>query len=133
MARISKLVTAALGVVILIVVACLIALELGLPIGGLSRDQAIRAASRQIASTTPASVRMAIPGPLILLRAGEVDAVSPSYRMVWAITFNGTYEPASCGPFSITGSTQRCPPSDHTATVYVDYVNGTFIMATIGP
>lgn len=133
MATIPKLAAAAVGVVIVTLAACLIALELGMPLGGLSKDQAVRAASRQIPSTTPARLQMAIPGPLILLRGGQSDAVSPAYRLVWVITFKGTYDPASCGPFPESGSPPQCPSPDHTATVYVDYVNGGFIMATIGP
>lgn len=108
-ARILKLAITAVCVGILIAGAGLITLELGLPLGGLSRDQAILAASRQITSTTPARVQMAIPGPFILLRRGQVDAVSPADRLVWAIAFNGTYAPASCGPFRPPGTNQQCP------------------------
>jgi hypothetical protein len=121
-------------VVFLILVAAWVgALELGLPVGGLSRDQAISLARRQIASTTPASVRVAVPGPFVLFRGGATDAVSPGYRLVWSIMFSGTYDAASCGPAPLAGGTPHCPPPNHAATVVVDYFNGAFIMETIGP
>lgn len=134
MKRLSRIVRVGLGAMVgvsLLIGLCLMALEVGLPLGGLTRDQATSVAVHQLTSTTPASAQLAVPGPLVLFRDGAGAAAAPKYRMVWAITFSGTFPPASCGPPPPPGEQPHCPPPNHTETVVIDYFSGEFIMAEI--
>jgi hypothetical protein len=73
----------------------------------------------------------AVPGLFWFFRGGATDAVSPGYRLSWAVTFRGTFS-GSCPPAGPSGPSQ-CLPTDHTETVILDYRTGAFIMASITP
>ena len=105
---------------------------LGASVGGLSRTNAIAMASGDLNSTTPTQVRQTVPGPFWFFRDGATDSISPGYRLVWAVTFNGTFE-GSCGGAPPPGTTRQCPPPNHTKTVILDYFSGAFVMAMTGP
>ncbi len=120
------------GAVLAVALAWLVAAEADIPAGGLSREQATTLAFHQVQSDTPPESRLAVPGPFLLFRGGATDAVSPWYRMVWAITFSGTFQ-SSCGPAPLPGQTAHCPPPNHMETVVLDFRTGDFIMASIEP
>jgi len=82
-------------------------------------------------SSTPPTVRWAIPGPLLFFRGGASDVVAPWNRFVWAVRLSGSFR-GSCGPVHVSDEPLRCPP-EHTATVMLDYVSGEFVMASIEP
>jgi hypothetical protein len=134
MRPLRRIVLVGLGVAVgvsLLMGLCLVTLKLGLPLGGLTRDQATSAAAHRLSSTTSTSAQWAVPGPLVFFRDGAGDAAAPKYRLVWAITFSGTFPPASCGPAPSPGQQPRCPSPNHTETVVIDYFSGEFIMAEI--
>ncbi len=57
--------------------------------------------------------------------------VGPGDRMVWAVTFTGSF-PLSCGPAPPAGSTPGpCPPPATSETVLVDAETGMFIAGLI--
>ena len=127
-----KRVAVAAAVVALLLVAPLAAVEAGAPLGGLTHEQAATAA-REAIHEDQVTERWALPGPFLLFRAGSTDAVSPWRRMVWAVSFSGTFQSASCGPAPLPGQTAHCPSPGHTVNVIVDYVSGEFIQADFGP
>ncbi len=123
---------AAAAVVILLAIAVGVfshATETSLPPGGISRDQAIRMASHQgmAQSTTPTEVSWAKAGPLS--QFGR-DPYSAPNRLVWAITFTGSFRWASCGPYNPNGPT-RCPLPARHATVILDYFSGAFVTGSL--
>jgi hypothetical protein len=128
--QVVKATIATLVVALVVVIGLLIAPEIGVPLGGLTHAQA-SAAAREAIHAGSATERWALPGPFLFFRGGSTGAVSPGQRMVWAVSFSGTFPPASCGP--VTSQPHQCPPPDHTVTVIVDYVSGAFIEANYGP
>ncbi len=129
----AYVVGAVAGAIISVVAATVGILEAGLPVGGLSRNQAIAIADRQVYSEPGKQVRWAVPGPFGLFRDHATDAVSPPARLVWAVAFSGTFPPPSCGPFNPNGNPPHCPPPDHTETIILDYFTGQFIMGSLSP
>ena len=129
----ARRVTIALGLVLLLALAALAAVEAGAPVGGISRGEAIDAAQRAVNSTAQTGVDWAFVAPLLFFRGGAGDEVAPPLEIVWAVRLRGTFPPASCGPVPQPGQKAHCPPPDHTATVMLDYRSGRFVMATIEP
>ncbi len=117
--------------VLLLAAAWFAAVEVGLPAGGISRNDATALALRQVHSSTAPSLSWALPGLFAFFRDGATNAVSPWHRVVWAVRVTGTFQ-SSCGPAS-EPLIRRCPSPDHTETVLLDYVSGEFIMASIEP
>jgi hypothetical protein len=116
-----------LGVLLLIL---LLGILLGPPYGGLSQAAAEKIAMANTYSTTPAHVTIARPGHFSEFANGS-QAVAPD-RWVWAISFSGTFPPASCGPKPIQpGLTAKCPAPQHSELVLIDYFNGDFISASV--
>jgi len=115
-------------VVLIAFAALLVAVEAGAPIGGMTHSQATVAARAAIYGSH-VSERWALPGPFLLFRGGSTDAVSPWRRMVWAVSFSGTFPMPSCGPMPAPGQVAHCPPAPHTVTVIVDYATGEFVQA----
>ena len=74
----------AAGVVLLIALAALAAVEAGIPIGGVSRADATKLAQAQAHAQSDGmpTVEWAIPGMFGFFRGGATDAVAPWYRMV---------------------------------------------------
>jgi hypothetical protein len=128
--KFMKAIVAAVAVVLIVTIGLMIAVEVGAPLGGLTHGQASSAA-REAIHAGPVTERLALPGLFLFFRDGSNDAVSPWRRMVWAVSFTGTFPPASCGP--VTSQPHHCPPPDHTVTVIVDYASGEFIEANYGP
>ena len=122
-----------LGLVVLLAAIAYLAVELGVPVGGISRGDAVRASANALPSSTAPTVDWAIVAPLGLFRGGATDLAAPWDQIVWVVRLRGTYPPASCGGPALPGAPQRCPPDDHTATVMLDYRTGQFAMATIEP
>jgi len=120
------------ALVLLLMIGWVSVALVGVPLGGLSRGQATTTASRQVHSDTPAQALNAVPGLFWFFRGGATDAVSPGYRLSWAVTFRGTFS-GSCPPAGGPGSPSHCLPTDHTETVILDYMTGAFIMASITP
>jgi hypothetical protein len=100
------------------------------PVGGISKDQTIAVAMRQVHSTSGSQVRSAEPGQLS--KFGH-DALSSPNRWVWAVTFNGKFELGSCGPYVAPPARPHCPQPEHTYMVILDYFTGDFIMASLSP
>jgi len=119
-----------LSIVVLIATASFGALEAGVPIGGISRDQAIAIAARQGFVASGSQVGSALPGPLGMF---GTDVSSSPYRLVWAVTFRGMFQAPSCGPYVPPPGKQHCPSPDHNATVILDYFTGDFVMGSITP
>src|SRR5690349_17190467 len=113
---------------VLVAAGCLGVLEAGIPLGGISRSQAIAIAENRGFLPSDRQLSWAIPGPFTVFQGGGTSEVVPPYHLVWAVTFSGTFAPASCGPF-VPGKAPQCPPPNHTETVVLDYFDGTFIMA----
>jgi hypothetical protein len=95
--------------------------------GGLSQHQAAVRATKfaQQMSTTPVTFVAATSGHL-----GDfgVDYPSPD-TAVWAVTFDGTFPPASCGPAVLPGQSPHvCPAGNTTARVYLNYISGALIL-----
>ena len=124
---------AALAVLVLLVAAVYAAIELGVPVGGISRGDAIQRSVQEIPSTTTPVTEWAIVAPLGLFRGGASELAAPWKQVVWVVRLSGTYAPGSCGPAPAPGQQPHCPPDDHTATVMLDYRTGTFVMATLEP
>ena len=120
----------ALVAVAVVVLSSLAAVEVGVPLGGLTHAQA-SAAARAAFPGGPMTERWALPGPFMLFRGGSTDAISPGTRWVWAVNFRGTFR-GSCGPPTIDVEPAVCQ-AGHTAMVVVDYVSGEFIQAEVGP
>ena len=134
MRRLLVIVAGGLGAVLLAAGGWLfVETSLGLSMGGIPRDQAIYVARQHVQSAVDTMEVGAVPGPFLFFRRGSTDAVSPWYRMVWSITFEGAFAPASCGPSPPSGQATHCPPPQHRATVIVDYSSGEFIQASYGP
>src|SRR5258708_19690129 len=79
-----------LSVVVLLATASFGALEAGVPIGGISRDQAIAIAARQGFVASGSQVGSALPGPLRIFRT---DASSSPNRPLCALIFPPTLHP----------------------------------------
>ena len=125
---------AGIGAVLLVGLALLALLETGVPLGGVSRSDAVAAATRQAkaASSTPPQVQWAVPGLFGWFGGGAGDSVARWNRPVWAVRLTGTFR-GSCGPAPTLDEPLRCPGPDHTETVILDYRSGEFIMASIEP
>jgi hypothetical protein len=90
---------------------------------GISRQKAValaRVRAQQV-SSTPVSLVRAASGP-----SGAFQTGTPRpHRMVWAVTFSGTFTPPSCGPAGLPPHT--CPLSVHTVRIFLDAGSGAFI------
>jgi hypothetical protein len=98
------------------------------PVGGISKPEAIAIATHQAYPTSTSQVRSAVPGPL--WKFGHDVRSSPN-RWVWAVTFDGSFQPPSCGPYVPPPAKPRCPLPEHTYVVILDYFTGDFIMASL--
>ena len=112
--------TAILGLslaVLVLMTAC------GGSLRGIPRQKAValaRVRAQQV-SSTPVSLVRAASGP-----SGAFQTGTPRpQRMVWAVTFSGTFTPPSCGPAGSPPHT--CPLSVHTVRIFVDAASGAFI------
>ena len=132
--RLMRRVGLVVGGVVAVAVLTTLAVEAGVPIGGISRSEAVAAATTRVKveSSTPPQLAWAVPGLFGFFRDGATDAVGPWSRPVWAIRLTGTFR-GSCGPASVLDEPLRCPGPDHTETVILDYRTGEFIMASIEP
>jgi hypothetical protein len=129
---------ALLGLLLLVAIALLGAVELGVPIGGLSRSDAVALATTmvrpmELPSFNQPSVAWATPGLLAFFVDRPLGSVSQWQELVWAFRLQGTFNPASCGPATPPGQSDHCPPGDHTATVVLDYRRGIPIFIEIEP
>ena len=115
------------GVALLLLAYCFVSPEAGAPAGGISRERAIAVAMNQAYSMSRSQVLDATPGPLS--EFGH-DAKSSPDRWVWAVTFEGSFEPPSCGPYR-PGPPAPCPIRQHHYQVIVDYFTGQFIMVSL--
>jgi hypothetical protein len=95
---------------------------------GISREQAIAIAQREIQPDDPQA-------ELIAARSGRYDKFwypgstgfsVPSAQRVWAVAFRGTFS-VSCGPPTLSGEQQQCPPPHTAMMVIIDYRDGAFI------
>lgn len=96
------------------------------PAADLSAQQAVSAARRtaQRLTTTPLTLISARSGDFREFDPNAGPAVSAPDRRVWAVVFQGTFPPASCGP---PGG--RCPAPNSTMRVIIDAASGAFIEA----
>ncbi len=95
---------------------------------GISREQAIAIAQREIQPDDPEAA-------LIAARSGRFDqfwypgstdfSVPPAQR-AWAVAFRGTFS-VSCGPPTLSGEQEHCPPPNTTMMVIINYRDGAFI------
>jgi hypothetical protein len=108
--------------VLVLVTAC------GSPAGGLPRQKAVTSARTvaQGVSSTPVTFVSAASG-----RLDDFETGTPNpRRQVWAVTFDGTFQPPSCGP---AGLPHPCPSPASSIRVFLDYTSGTFVMAEYPP
>jgi hypothetical protein len=126
----KRLAVAGVALILVALAAAVVVVEVGAPLGGLTHAQATAAARDAIHYPNTAE-RWAMPGPFLLFRGGSTDAVSPWRRMVWAVSFTGTFA-HPCGPLRHNDVAIRCPDL-HTVTVVIDYETGEFIQADYGP
>jgi hypothetical protein len=99
-----------------LVIAALFLAGCGLLPGGISRDQAIQVAAREVEVRSP-----------VLFNAYEGRyPVEEEQRRVWIVTFNGFLE--SC---QVDGS-PPCRQLPGRSVLYVDYVTGEVIASTTG-
>src|SRR3989442_9271618 len=110
-----------LTVVVLLATASFGALEAGVPIGGISRDQAIAIAARQGFVASGSQVGSALPGPLMMF---GTDVSSSPYRLVWAVTFPPTVPAPSWGPHAPPPRQQHCPSPHPNPPLSLDYFTG---------
>lgn len=90
---------------------------------GIARQEAVASArvAAQKVSSTPVILVRAASGPLSAFKTG-----TPSpHRMVWAVTFDGTFGPPSCGPAGLPP--HPCPGSVHTVRIFLDDASGAFL------
>ena len=120
-----------LGISLLFVLAMLVVVRpLGPPDGGLSESEAVKIARSNTYSTTPAHVTIARPAHFSEFANGS-QTVAPD-KWVWAISFTGTFPPASCGPKPLQpGQNAQYPQPQHSELVLIDYFNGDFISASV--
>ena len=114
------------GTALLLAADCFISPEAGAPAGGISRDEAIATAMRQGFPVTRSEVADATPGPL--WEFGH-DVTSSPDRWVWAVTFKGSFEPPSCGPYR-PGPPAPCLVRQSHFQVILDYFTGKLVIAS---
>lgn len=129
---------ALIGLLLVLGIALVGTVELGVPVDGLSRGEAITAAATlirpmELLSFNEPSVSWATPGLLAFFVDQPFASVSQWQQLVWAVRFHGTFQAASCGPAPPPGQVKTCPPGDHTATVVLDYRRATPIFIKIEP
>lgn len=91
---------------------------------GLTKQQAVTMATTQVRglSSAPVTFVSAASGSLGDFESGAVD---PNHH-VWAVTFQGTFRPPSCGP---AGPPHPCPSPNTTLRMFLDYASGAFVIA----
>jgi hypothetical protein len=97
--------------------------------GGLTEQQAVSKATTQAQqmSSTRVTFVSAASGHL---GDFETGAVSPNPETeVWAVTFDGTFPPVSCGPAPLSGQPSHgCPPGNTSTRIFLNYKSGAFVM-----
>ncbi|HEY7807419.1 MAG TPA: hypothetical protein VIC34_09495, partial [Croceibacterium sp.] len=83
-------VLALLILVVVAVAAWYAAAELGLPMGGLSREAAVSTAKKYVVSRAPVSEQGTSPGPYLLLGWQVRDARNP-FVTVWRVRLHGDF------------------------------------------
>jgi hypothetical protein len=89
-----------------------------------------------ISLTRAAAVALRYEGGHVVLatarRIGEVlgdhTAGIPPETWVWVVEVRGTEQSSSCGGFVLSGAPQSCPPPNHSAVAFVDYMTGRWLM-----
>jgi hypothetical protein len=59
---------------------------------------------------------------------GDHTAGIPPETWVWVVEVRGTEQSSSCGGFVLSGAPQSCPPPNHSAVAFVDYMTGRWLM-----
>ena len=98
------------------------------PPGGLSRSTAVAKAEGYLAAnaSNTATVRSATAGQYAAVGGGGAGVAAD--RWVWAIVFDGSFQPAACSPPG-ESSPMPCGRPASTELVVVDYLDGTFLKA----
>jgi len=91
---------------------------------GLTQQQAVTMATTQARGVSSAPVTF-ISAASGRLGAFDTNAVDPGHQ-VWAVTFDGTFKPPSCGP---AGPPHPCPSQNTSLRMFLDYVSGAFVIA----
>jgi hypothetical protein len=97
--------------------------------GGLGEQQAVAkaATTAQQMSSTRVTFVSAASGHLGDFETGTVHP-NPNTE-VWAVTFDGTFPPVSCGPAPLPGQPPHaCPPGNTSTRIFLNYKSGAFLM-----
>jgi hypothetical protein len=101
----------------------------GTAAAGIPRQRAVALAQTraQQLSRTPVTLVSAASGTLRSFEPHSLPAKAD--EEVWAVTFDGTFPPVSCGP---AAPPHPCPSPNASMTVLLDRGTGAFVMGTTG-